>query len=76
MLACALGCLRRENQRGARTARFSWAFGSYGGRAVLRGFCGGAIFCYRGCAPGWLRGARFLASWTVRVVFAYAFSPE
>lgn len=30
----ALGCLRRENQRGARTARFSWAFGSYGGRAV------------------------------------------
>lgn len=42
-LVCALGCLRRENQRGARTARFSWAFGSYGGRAVLHGFCGGAI---------------------------------
>lgn len=42
-LVRALGYLRRENQRGARTARFSWAFGSYGGRAVLRGFCDGAI---------------------------------
>lgn len=40
---CVLGRLRRENQRGARTARFSWVFGSYGGRAVLRGFCGGDI---------------------------------
>lgn len=52
-LACALGCLRRENQRGARTARFSWAFGSYGGRAVLRGFCGGAIFLLSWLCP-WL----------------------
>lgn len=42
-LACVLGCLRRENQRGARTARFSLVFGSYGGRVALRGFCGGAI---------------------------------
>ena len=40
---CVLGRLRRENQRGARTARFSWVFGGYGGRAVLRDFCGGAI---------------------------------
>ena len=42
-LVCTLGRLRRENQRGARTARFSRVFGSYGGRAVLRGFCGGDI---------------------------------
>ena len=54
----ALGRLRRASPREARTARFSWAFGSYGGRAVLRGFCGGAIFCYRGCVPGWLPGCR------------------
>ena len=75
-LVRALGCLRRENQRGARTARFSWAFGSYGGRAVLRGFCVGAILLLSWLRP-WLFarfwGARFLASWTVRVVFAYAF---
>lgn len=32
--------------------------------------------CYRGCVPGWLRGARFLASLTVRVVFTYAFPCE
>ena len=49
-------------------------------RVVVARCCAGfvaVIFCcYRGCAPGWLRGARFLASWTVRVVFAYAFSRE
>ena len=44
-LVCALGCLRRASPRGARTARFSWAFGSYGGRAVLRGFCGAIVVC-------------------------------
>lgn len=78
-LACALGCLRRENQRGARTARFSWAFGSYGGRAVLRGFCGGAIFLLSWMCP-WLVarlwGACFLVGCAVRVVFSYAFSRE
>lgn len=42
-LVCALGRLHRENQRGARTARFSRVFGSYGGRVALRGFCGGDI---------------------------------
>ena len=42
-LVCVLGRLRRENQRGARTARFSWVFGSYGGRVALHGFCGGDI---------------------------------
>lgn len=34
-LVCAMGCLRRASPREARTARFSWAFGSYGGRAGL-----------------------------------------
>lgn len=52
-LACALGRLRRASPREARTARFSWAFGSYGGRAVLRGFCGGAIFLLSWLCP-WL----------------------
>lgn len=52
-LSCALGCLRRASPRGARTARFSWVFGSYGGRAVLRGFCGGAIFLLSWLRP-WL----------------------
>lgn len=42
-LACVLGRFRRESPRGARTARFSWVFGRYGGRVVLRGFCDGAI---------------------------------
>lgn len=54
------GHLRRESQREARTACLALVFGRYGGRAVLRGFCGGAIFCYRGCAPGWLRGCGVL----------------
>lgn len=48
-----LGCLRRENQRGARTARFSWVFGGYGDRAVLRGFCGVAILLLSWMCP-WL----------------------
>ena len=52
-LVRALGCLRRASPRGARTARFSWVFGSYGGRAVLRGFCGGAIFLLSWLCP-WL----------------------
>ena len=52
-LVRALGCLRRASPREARTARFSWAFGSYGGRAVLRGFCGGAIFLLSWLCP-WL----------------------
>ena len=52
-LSCVLGCLRRENQRGARTARFSWAFGSYGDRVALRGFCGGAILLLSWLCP-WL----------------------
>ena len=34
-LVCVLGRLRRENQRGARTGRFSWVFGRYGGRVVF-----------------------------------------
>lgn len=52
-LVRVLGCLRRASPRGARTARFSWAFGGYGGRAVLRGFCGGAIFLLSWLCP-WL----------------------
>ena len=52
-LVRVLGRLRRASPRGARTARFSWAFGSYGGRAVLRGFCGGAIFLLSWLRP-WL----------------------
>lgn len=52
-LVRALGCLRRASPREARTARFSWAFGSYGGRAVLRGFCGGVIFLLSWLCP-WL----------------------
>ena len=50
---------------------------------ALRWSCGVARFLrWRYCsvivdAPlGWLRGALFLASWTVRVVFSYAFSRE
>ena len=39
----ALGRLRRASPREARTACFSWVFGRYGDRAVLRGFCGAAI---------------------------------
>lgn len=50
-LVCVLGRLRRENQRGARTVRFSWVFGSYGGRAVLRGFCDGAILLLSWLCP-------------------------
>lgn len=61
----ALGRLRRASPREARTARFSWAFGSYGGRLVLRGFCGGAIFLLSWLCP-WLvarlQGRVFLSS--------------
>ena len=52
-LVCALGCLRRASPRGARTARFSWVFGSYGGRVAWRSFCGGAIFLLSWLCP-WL----------------------
>ena len=49
------------------------------GRAVLRGFCGGAILLLSWMCP-WLVarlwGACFLAGWTVRVVFVYAFPCE
>lgn len=38
-----LGHLLRESQREARTACLALVFGRYGGRAVLHGFCGGAI---------------------------------
>lgn len=78
-LVRVLGRLRRASPRGARTARLALVFGRYGGRAVLRGFCGGAIFLLSWMCP-WLVarlwGACFLASWTVRVVFSYAFSRE
>lgn len=50
-LVCVLGRLRRASPRGARTARFSWVFGSYGGRAVLRGFCDGAILLLSWLCP-------------------------
>lgn len=50
-LVRALGCLRRASPREARTARFSRVFGSYGGRAVLRGFCGGAILLLSWLCP-------------------------
>ena len=76
---CVLGCLRRASPREARTACLALVFGRYGGRAVLRGFCGGAILLLSWMCP-WLVarlwGACFLASWTVRVVFSYAFSRE
>lgn len=52
-LACVLGRFRRESPRGARTARFSWVFGRYGGRVVLRGFCGAAIVVLSWLCP-WL----------------------
>lgn len=58
-LACVLGCLRRASPRGARTASFSWAFGSYGGRLVLRGFCGGAIFLLSWLCPWLVAGRTF-----------------
>lgn len=78
-LVCVFGHLRRESQREARTACLALVFGRYGGRAVLRGFCGGAILLLSWMCP-WLVarlwGACFLASWTVRVVFSYAFSRE
>ena len=53
-LVCVLGCLRRENQRGARTARFSCVFGA---RCCVV-FAVVLFFCYRGCVPGWLPGCR------------------
>lgn len=40
-LVCVLGCLRRENQRGARTVRLLGAFGVYGVAWFLRWcYCG------------------------------------
>ena len=58
---CVLGCLRRENQRGARTAWFPFAFGT---RGVAR-FCGGAILLLSWLCP-WLvarlQGRVFLPS--------------
>ena len=63
-LVCALGCLRRESQREARTACLALMFGRYGGRAVLRVFCGGAILLLswmRSWLVARLQGVRFLA---------------
>ena len=74
-LVCVLGCLRRASPRGARAARFLYVLWS---RGVAR------FLWWRYFLLSWMRpwlvarlwGACFLAGWTVRVVFSYAFSRE
>ncbi len=72
-LACVLGCLRRENQRGARTARFLYVLWSLGVAWFLRWRYFSVIVAVPlvGCP---VTGARFLVEWTVRVGWwSYAF---
>lgn len=68
-----LGCLRRENQRGARTARFLYVLWSLGVAWFLWWCYFVAIVAVSlvGCP---VAGARFLVEWTVRVGWcSYAF---